>query len=440
MIKRKTHSLNRKNDAIGVALVTLWAALVHTQAFAQDASTWLPPVRDTSQIVLDYEETAGGFGVTWELDYYVNGAYGCGISGNYSFLVMNPADDPTAEAPLWVYMHGGGMGYYDDQQIYRTLVFQNENTWNHQETFSDLWDGEVRRRTVDDNNQPIDQTLARRIQEGYRLLVVSMCDHDLFSGVGTPYLNNPNGGEVNGLEGTMAAVDYVVANYPTTHVFTHGTSAGASGVWALSFAYAAEGTPLTAGIADFIITERWLTTHAAVAGNPGYPFGPEFEPLDAMEKVGIFLDLSLAFHPIAQVEAGFDDTPVLFMGGDADPFCAGNQPDIPEAVLAGLSNCDWMAEPLVDAVANQPSPPHEVWVLDGEGHVPTNTPGPANDIVDDFIDGVLATNPPYPFAGSPTPVPLLPMPGVLALALSLLAGGSLLARSTTATRHHQEES
>ena len=103
MMKRKTHPLSRKKGAIGVALVTLCAALVHSEALAQDPSTWLPPARDTSQIVLDYEETAGGFGVAWELDYYVNGAYDCGLSGNYSFLVMNPADDPTATASVpWV--------------------------------------------------------------------------------------------------------------------------------------------------------------------------------------------------------------------------------------------------------------------------------------------------------------------------------------------------
>ena len=38
--------------------------------------------------------------------------------------------------------------------------------------------------------------------------------------------------------------------------------------------------------------------------------------------------------------------------------------------------------------------PHELHVLNGFGHVPTNNEGPANDIVDDFIADVLATNPP----------------------------------------------
>ena len=87
----------------------------------------------------------------------------------------------------------------------------------------------------------MDSTLTRRIQEGYRVLLVSMCDHDNYAGRGAPYPNNPNpnGGErqVNGLQATMAAMDYTVANYPTTHVFAHGTSAGSLGVFAMSQAY-----------------------------------------------------------------------------------------------------------------------------------------------------------------------------------------------------------
>ena len=31
-------------------------------------------------------------------------------------------------------------------------------------------------------------------------------------------------------QATMAAIDYTVANYPTTHVWAHGTSAGSIGV------------------------------------------------------------------------------------------------------------------------------------------------------------------------------------------------------------------
>jgi len=45
-------------------------------------------------------------------------------------------------------------------------------------------------------------------------------------------------------------------------------------------------------------------------------------------------------------------------------------------------------------IAARPGSPHELHVFPTEGHVPTNDPSPANDVVDDFIDKVMATNPP----------------------------------------------
>lgn len=66
---------------------------------------------DTSQIEVIQESTANALGVSWELDFFRNSAYECGLTGNYTFLVMNPAGAPDAEAPLWVYLHGGGIGY-----------------------------------------------------------------------------------------------------------------------------------------------------------------------------------------------------------------------------------------------------------------------------------------------------------------------------------------
>ena len=52
-------------------------------------------LRDTSQIVLDEERTYNAFELGSELDYYVNNAYECGLSGSYSFFVMNPAGVPV---------------------------------------------------------------------------------------------------------------------------------------------------------------------------------------------------------------------------------------------------------------------------------------------------------------------------------------------------------
>ncbi len=127
------------------------------------------------------------------------------------------------------------------------------------------------------NDDVMNSTLTRRIQEGYRVLLVSMCDHDNYSGRGAPYPNNPNpnGGErqVNGLQATMSAMDFTVANYPSTRVFAHGTSAGSIGVFNMSHAYAEEGTYLTAIVADsWQYTRRTFEMHETLVGVEGYVF------------------------------------------------------------------------------------------------------------------------------------------------------------------------
>jgi len=404
-------------------------------ASGRAAAQLSPPIveRDSGAVVLAHEETVNDGGNTWELDFYRNPAYDCGLSGNYTFLVMNPANDPNAQAPLWVYLHGGGVGYYDELGDYHAVKNQTQDTWNHEETFTDLWDDQVLRRTVTGGGQPIDNTLSRRIQEGYRLLVVSMSDHDLYYGLGTPYPNNPNGGEVNGLQATMAAVDYTVANYPTTHVFAHGTSAGGHGVWGLAAGFAAEGTGLTGVVADSGLTtpRSWLI-FAAFAGVPGFPFAADFDLAGVVDKIGVFVDDTLPFYPEAMVSNGFDDVPILFIGGDADRFCGGNQPPIAEAAAAGLNNCDWLRDGIRQAVADQPDSPHQVSILDGIGHVPTNTPGVANDIVDEFIGQILSTNPPYPFGADSVPAvawPALATAITIVTAIAIaIAGGAMVRR------------
>jgi len=353
--------------------------------------------RDTSQIVLDEERTFSGFGASWDLEYYVNNAYECGLSGNYSFMVMNPAGDPNAEAPLWVFLHGGAVGYWDDQGDYYAAKNQDEDSHNHQEDFDRLiWHLEV--RTLDGDGQPEDQTLVRRIQEGYRVLVVGYCDHDLYLGIGSKYPNHPTNpnAKVNGLQATMAAIDYTAANYPTTQVWAHGTSAGSAGVWGLASSYGSEGTPLTGGIADSTILSPNYSTVVETLGPLGQTrLDPGFEPEGVTEKVGWFSDPAIPSFAEAQIaDRDFRAVPVMWIGGDADPFCSGNRSPITEAAALGISNCGYTFLGISDAVANQANTPHEFHLLPATGHVPTNDPGPANDLVDDFIDNVLATNPP----------------------------------------------
>ena len=192
--------------------------------------------RTVTQITLVDEMTIedGIFNATLELDFYRNQAYEAGLSTEsnpeyYTFMVINPNNNPNASAPLWIYLHGGAQGYFDEQGVYQTNPNQDEHTYNHEESFNDLWQI-VTIRTIA-NGQLEDNTLKRRIEEGYRILVVSYSDHDWYSGFGTTYPNNPANpyAQVNGLQATMAAIDYTADNYPTTHAWLHGTSAGSIG-------------------------------------------------------------------------------------------------------------------------------------------------------------------------------------------------------------------
>ncbi|QFU76251.1 hypothetical protein EY643_11585 [Halioglobus maricola] len=359
--------------------------------------------RTTSGIALADQATLSRAGMDFDMDFYRNSAYACGLSGNYTFMVFNPgngsADD---EAPLWVYLHGGGVGHFDEQGNYYGVLNQTVETWNNEESFGDLQ--EILSTRTSQNGQLINNTLIRRIQESYRLLVVSMCDHDLYSGLGTPYPNNPNpDAEVNGMQATMSAVDYTVANYPTTEVWAHGTSAGSTGVYNLTMSFAAENTYLTGTVPDSaIVTPNGDPLIEAYNGEPGSNNQPGLDRDAVAEKMGFYGDFENKAYAEARISAGFDEVPMLFVGGQNDAFCYENFPAIPEALELGLdSNCAYHYEGIRQAIADQPDSPHQMAFVTDRGHVPTLDAGPVNNTVDTFIDDILADNPGAPFRKIP---------------------------------------
>jgi len=52
---------------------------------------------------------------------------------------------------------------------------------------------------------------------------------------------------------------------------------------------------------------------------------------------------------------------------------------------------------LRDAIDNQPNSPHVFDLSPTGDHVETNRENPVNNRVDNFVNGVLATNPPHVF-------------------------------------------
>ena len=170
------------------------------------------------------------------------------------------------------------------------------------------------------------------------------------------------------------------------------------GVYNLAMSYAVEGIHLTGVVSDSVLSTRQFTLIEIFAGQPGQQYQAGYTYAGFAEKIGFYGQLENQVHPEARIDGGFVEVPLLFVGGSEDPVCMANQPAIPEAVAEGLNNCEWQAESLIQTIAAQADSPHQVSLLDGEGHVPTNRVTPANDIVDTFITDILSTNPPHPFA------------------------------------------
>ena len=85
-------------------------ALLATSLVAALCSACLATPGDTSKIAFVSSTTVNG----WKYDFYRNSAYPCSISGYQTFVVgTKVGSSPTASAPLWVWLHGGGVGYFD---------------------------------------------------------------------------------------------------------------------------------------------------------------------------------------------------------------------------------------------------------------------------------------------------------------------------------------
>lgn len=193
---------------------------------------------NTDRIELVSTTSSGGW--TWKL--YRNRAYPCAISGYQTFIIgTKDGSSSTATAPLWVKMHGGGVGWFDPDGTPQPSAGQKT-----EESISSLLgtlDGGLTAK-------------AKASSAGFRILSVSMCDHDLYSGTGAVDPNNPNtqpGGAAittNGLVATKAAIQFTKAQWPTTKFFLHGTSAGGAGTFSVAWGLQAQGDPPAGIVSD----------------------------------------------------------------------------------------------------------------------------------------------------------------------------------------------
>lgn len=238
------------NRIILVAMVTTGAFGGVPQTLSQSSEPITPPpyTYTTSQIKLERTVSANGYVLEW----YRNMAYTCSRRGYYTFVIAyRQGVPPSMPQALWVRLHGGGLGAYGPGGTYLPTAYCA---------------GPGTPCYLDEENL---ESLASHLQErglmknvaahgGFRFLVPSMCDHDMYMGIGDveePY--NPNtdaNGQRPRADGFLAlrsALEYTRQKYATTHIFVHGTSAGSVGALNLaSMLAAAEHQAISGVIAD----------------------------------------------------------------------------------------------------------------------------------------------------------------------------------------------
>jgi len=186
----------------------------------------------TNQMAIIDTDTNGGYNWT----YYRNEAYPCSVSGNQTFILgqkVGMSNETTA--PLWVRMHGGGAGFFDSDGD----PAPNGNRMK-EETYSELLNKTTSAGLMEDVKAA-----------GYRILVVSMCSHDLYSGFNSidPNNSDPNR-PTTGLVATKSAIQYARQTFPTDDTFLHGGSAGSAGTIPVAWSMQAQGVPPDGIIAD----------------------------------------------------------------------------------------------------------------------------------------------------------------------------------------------
>jgi hypothetical protein len=194
---------------------------------------------DTSQITFVSTTTVNG----WKYDYYRNAAYPCSISGDQTFVIgTKVGSSPAASAPLWVWLHGGGVGFFDTNGTPKPDTSQMT-----EQSATSLQSGIT------------NAGLATKVQNdaaGFRTLAVSYCNRDIYSGTGQVDPNNPHTNidgsarTTNGLLATKAAIAFAESTYPTGKYFVAGGSAGSAGSYYVAWSLQLSGNPPAGVVGD----------------------------------------------------------------------------------------------------------------------------------------------------------------------------------------------
>ena len=298
----------------------------------------------TNQIEFVGTTTVDGY----KFDQYRNLAYPCSISGYQTFVIGTKVGSSDTETkPLWVRMRGGGVGWFD-------------STGKPQPTAGNKSE-EPAATSISFLNPNGLMELVRNDPLGFRLVSVSMCNHDIYSGGDQPDPNNPNtlpdgsGRTVNGLFATKAAIQFARAKYPTSKFFLQGTSAGSAGSLSVSWGLQVQGIPPAGTIADSgVVNIEWEKARHDQGTCSDFGSDRDAEALAAIRARSQFQLADLNNEPDKLVSAGRLTVPLIHIWNSADPnVCGATQMSCPlrDGSTVPMASANCVHEPLRAAIA-----------------------------------------------------------------------------------------
>ena len=257
----------------------------------------------------------------WNVSYYRNKAYPCSISGYQTFAIgTKVGSSDTATRPLWVKMHGGGVGWFAADGSPMPTAGQKT-----EESLAQLAKYDTAGLMANVKAAP----------EGFRLLVVSMCSHDIYSGDNTADPHNPNTTPdgaprpTTGLPATKAAIQFTMDRFPTDDFFLHGTSAGGAGTFSVAWALQQQGIPPAGIVSDSGVLSQAWEQYVAANGVPGGSEGCQKATDDRATSVPLRLAPDLvnpANQPHLLISSGRLTVPVVHVWNRNDQNSCGAAP------------------------------------------------------------------------------------------------------------------
>lgn len=329
--------LEARWTSIGVAEVSCPDGELYMTMVLRDDIPGIDQPADTSRIELVSSVTQDGY----RISFYRNLAYGCSVSGYQTFIIATPVGEvATSTRPLWVKLHGGGVGYFNPSG---TPIPAAHKAEEGRASLIGRIDGGIMTRL---GSEP----------DGYRMVAVSMCTHDLYSGANTPDPNNPNTlpdgspRTTNGLLATKAAIDFATSQYPTDDVFLQGGSAGSAGALRVGWALELEGHAPAGILADAgVVNIAWEA--AQLGGTNGCGRSEEAASL-----------VPQRFHPALRgwddqpdmvVSSGRTSVPILHTWSSGDTNVCGVEPMdcvLRDGTTVTMGSADCVHEPLRQAI------------------------------------------------------------------------------------------